>query len=321
MKIIRRYKWWLSALLVLLAAYGGGRLYLGGGRLYYKMTDGFSLENISSSFGFDDRWVTHPLSAEEKELVDTVLSQEFHYLGKGCQSYVFESADGKYVIKFFKYQRYRQAEWVKQFDFIPSVHKHRMSRTAHKQRKLEGVFKSWVVAFNHAKEETGLIYVHLNKTEGLGKRVTLIDKMNRRHAVDIDQYEFLIQKKGIMLTAHLDFLMREGRVEEAKQFLDALVMQILGEYRRGVADNDPALMQNTGVIDGAPAHLDVGQFDFAPKYAEKSIYEPEIFQKFYKFRRWLTKEHPALGKHLDAVLLREFGGEFFRIPPNPRYVS
>lgn len=314
MKIIRRYKWWLGALLVLLAAYGASRL-------YYQLTDGFSLQNITSSFKHDDRWVTHPLSADEKELVDAILSQDFHYLGKGCQSYVFESADGKYVIKFFKYQRYKQADWVKQFDFIPSVHKHRLSRNAHKQRKLEGVFKSWVVAFNHAKEETGLIYVHLNKTEGLGKKVTIIDKMNRKHPIDIDQYEFLIQKKGVMLTSYLNSLIQEGKEDKAKDFLDTLVRQILGEYQRGVADNDPALMQNTGVIDDAPLHLDVGQFDFAPKYAEKSIYEPEIYQKLYKFRRWLMAEHPSLGKHLDAVLLREFGGEFFRIPPNPRYVS
>lgn len=314
MKIIRRYKWWLAALFLLLAAYGGIRL-------YYQLTDGFMLKNITSSFAYDDRWVTNPLSAEEKEQVEAILNQEFHYLGKGCQSYVFESADGKYVMKFFKYQRYRQSEWVKQFDFIPAVHKYRLSRNAHKTRKLEGVFKSWAVAFNHAKDETGLIYVHLNKTEGLGKTVILTDKMGKKHPIDIDQYEFLIQKKGIMLTAFLSSLMKEQKEQEAKDLLNSLVVQILGEYRRGVADNDPALMQNTGVIDGAPVHLDVGQFDFAPKYREKSIYLPEIYQKFYKFRRWLTGEYPDLGKHLDAVLLREFGGEFFQIPPNPRYVS
>lgn len=314
MEIIRRYKWWAALVLAALAAWGGGRL-------YFKLTDGFSIDNIASSLSFDERWVTNPLSAEEKEQVESILSQEFHYMGKGCQSYVFESADGKYVVKFFKYQRYKPQEWVKQFDFIPAVHKHRMCRIAHKTRKLEGVFKSWVIAFNYAKEETGLIYVHLNKTDHIGKDFILIDKMGKKHAIDIDRYEFLIQKKGVMLTEYLSDLMNEGKEDQAKAFLGELVAQIAGEYKRGIADNDPALMQNTGVIDGYPVHLDVGQFDYGLKYAEPSIYKPEIFQKFYKFRRWLTGHYPSLGKHLDDLLLQEFGGEFFQITPNPRYLS
>ena len=77
------------------------------GRLYYAVTDGFTIENITSSLPFDESLETRPLNEEEKTLVDLILDQKFTYLGKGCQSYVFLSEDQQYVLKFFKYQRYK----------------------------------------------------------------------------------------------------------------------------------------------------------------------------------------------------------------------
>ena len=37
----------------------------------------------------------------------SILSQEFHYIGEGVQSYVFASADDQYVIKFVRHGRYK----------------------------------------------------------------------------------------------------------------------------------------------------------------------------------------------------------------------
>src|SRR5271156_5010255 len=77
------------------------------GRLYFRLTGGFTIANISSDFSFQPQWEVRPLLEGEQAEFDKATSQPFYYLGKGCQSYVFASQDGKYVIKFFKYQRYR----------------------------------------------------------------------------------------------------------------------------------------------------------------------------------------------------------------------
>jgi len=295
----------LLCLILFLAVYGSIRA-------YYHFTHGFTIDNITSSLNFDQRW--EPGREHERAQVDAILSQEFRYLGKGCQSYVFESQDGKYVIKFFKYHRYRLKEWVNYFRFIPMVETHCESRMAHKTAKREGVFHSWRVAFDHAQEETGLIYVHLNKTAHLQKNLVIFDKMGSKHILDIDRFEFLIQKKATMLTDYIEE--QNGKVFA---FLDTLVSMIKSEYERGVADNDPAIMQNTGVIAGKPVHLDVGQFDVSEKYKDPELYRDEIFQKFYKFRRWLTKKYPETAVFLDDRLRHEFGESFFEIAPNPRY--
>ena len=80
---------------------------------------------------------------------------------------MFQSQDGKYVLKFFKYQRYKIKPWVEAFTFIPFVAAHRDRRLQHKQDKLARFFSSWKLAFNELQPETGLVYVHLNKTDYL----------------------------------------------------------------------------------------------------------------------------------------------------------
>lgn len=72
------------------------------GRLYYAITAGFTISNITSDFAYNEKWDMLSLSNLEKERVNQILAQKFSYLGKGCQSYVFLSEDGEYVLKFVK---------------------------------------------------------------------------------------------------------------------------------------------------------------------------------------------------------------------------
>lgn len=99
---------------VFLIAYGAGRL-------YYRVTAGFTVGNITYALPYDSRWDIRDLNLAESKHLDYILSQNFKYLGKGCQSYVFASEDGQYVLKFFKFQRFRQREWLNHFTFIPGM--------------------------------------------------------------------------------------------------------------------------------------------------------------------------------------------------------
>jgi hypothetical protein len=300
----------LFAFLLLAAAFYGANL------LYYELTGGFRISNITSDFAYDPRWEIRPLSPEEKQHLRTLLNQEFTYLGKGCQAYVFASADGNYVLKFFKYQRYRTKPWVDFFSFIPFVEEHRQARIAHKKNKLERFFNGWEVAFDDLQKETGLVYVHLNKTTDLQQTVTILDKMGYKHQVDLDQMEFLVQRKAVMFTDEIDRLMHAGEEGQAKALITAFIDQLLSEYSRGLVDNDHAIMQNTGVIDGRPIHIDVGQFMRNPEIKYPALYKQDLFNKTYKFRMWLKERYPSLASFVEAHVEAIIGPDMWKMKPH-----
>ena len=59
---------------------------------------------------------------------------------------------------------------------------------------------------------------------------------------------------------------------------------LVSEYRRGFADNDHATVQNTGVLDGRPIHIDVGQFVRNERVKEPRLFHQELFNKTWKFQ-------------------------------------
>lgn len=287
-KYLFRCFWLLVAIIVLFCS----------GRLYYFLTDGFLVSNITYNHPYDERWDVHPLSPEENRLVDSILNQKFFYLGKGCQSYVFVSEDNRYVIKFLKYQRIKPQVWLDHLAFIPVIDRYRQKKKQYKQYKLEKVFTGWKIAYEDLPKETGVVFVHLNKSNHLNKTVLVYDKIGLQHTLNLDEIEFMIQKKADMLCPTLDQLMINGRKEEAEVILNRLLDTLVNEYKRGLADNDHALMQNTGVYEGHPIHIDSGLFVKNPTVKEPDVFHQELINKTWKFRQWLQSHHPELDHYL-----------------------
>lgn len=286
------------------------------GRLYYAVTGGFTLSNITYDIPYDSRWnISYPKAENLREL-EVALGQNYRYLGKGCQSYVFQSEDGKYVLKFIKYQRFRPRPWLEYMTFIPGMKKHYSEKVEQKRAKLDSLFVSWKIAYENLQPETGVIYVHLNKSNDLNKNLVIFDKIGFKHLLALDDFEFLIQRKAKMLCPTLDGWMKNGEIEKAKELITALLDRIISEYDRGFADNDHALMQNTGVLDQQPVHVDVGQFVKNNRVFDKSVRHQELFNKTWKFRKWLEKHHPLLADHLVLLMRNYMGDESFnRLAP------
>jgi len=295
-------------LLVVLLTYGGGRV-------YYAVTGGFTMGNITSDLAYNSKWETHPLSPQEKQEIQKALNQEFSYLGRGCQAYVFASQDGDYVIKFFKYQRFRPQAWIDLFTFIPAVDSYQQEKVIEKQEKLNKVFTSWKIACDHLRKETGVIYVHLNKSDDLHQFILIKDKMGLEHNVDLDKTEFMLQRRATMLCPAIDKLVLEGSMDQAAILVDRLLAMLILEYGKGYADNDHALMQNTGVLDGFPIHIDVGQFIRNNGVRAPKVYKQELYDKTYKFQHWLEKKHPILAEHLKARIVAVIGPDYFYSAP------
>lgn len=295
-------------LLLIAAIYGAGRL-------YFRITDGFTVGNIKSELAYNPNWKTHSLSAQENAFIKNILSQKFTYLGKGCQSYVFLSEDGQYVLKFVKYQRFTPQRWLDYFAFLPFMDRYRLGKIEKKKKKLDMLFTSWKTAYDFLQPETGLIYVHLNKTPDIDQTLVIYDKMGFEHHLEMKNMEFLIQKKATMLCKAIDNLAAAQDIEGAKNLIDLLLSTILFEYERGFADNDHALMQNTGVLNGVPVHIDAGQFVRNEDVKRPEIYKQELFSKTFKFRKWLQKNHPELAVFLEDRLVAIIGEGFYAMKP------
>lgn len=284
-------------------------------RLYFQVTDGFSIANISSDFAYQPDWEVRPLSTLEKVEVDQALNQEYRYLGKGCQSYVFLSSDGHYVVKFFKYQRFRLQPWIAFLPGFDFVENYRQAKLKKKWEKLNVFVTSWKIAYDHLKTEAGLLWVHLNKTEDLHKRLVIYDKMGFKHILELDQMEFCLQRRAEPLNSVLVAYKAEGQLAQAQQLMSNLLQLMLSEYQRGLSDNDHALLQNTGVVNHHPIHIDVGQFLQNEKFKDPAFYRQDLFTRTYRLHEWLKQNYPELGAYLWVQLREVIGPEVETMQP------
>lgn len=297
--------------LVVLSLYGLGRL-------YYHVTGGFMVSNITSDFSFQPQWEVHPLCLSEQEELTKALNQSYDYLSKGCQSYVFMSQDGQYVIKFFKYQHYRLQPWLAYFPPLPAIVKYRQEKREKKWKNFDGFMRSWKIAFENLKEETGLLFAHLNKTNHLKRSLILYDKIGHKHMIELDQFEFCIQRRAEMLCKTLLSYKEKGDLTKAQRLIHQLLTMIMSEYSRGLADNDHALMQNTGIAQDRPVHIDVGQFVQTDAVKDPVVAHQELFTKTYKFKFWLRDHYPELGDYLEQELYQIIGPTYLTLQPKWR---
>lgn len=219
---------------------------------YFRAVDGFTPRQIIS--------LIDPKIAGEDSFQEypSIFDQKFFYLGKGCQFYVFESADHKYVIKFLKHKHL----W-------PSLIKSQDER-------IKTLFSSIRIAYTHLKEETGLIAIHLEKRKVRDKPIIIVDKLGFEHELDLNKTEFVIQKRASPSKNVL--------TEDKIKIILALTERCI---EKGIEDQDKATVQNIGFIDDVPIFLDIGQFRFNNHLNR----EKEIEKRRYSLYRSLECRH------------------------------
>lgn len=171
----------------------------------------------------DPRW-----RVENTIDISPILSQPFYYLGKGCQCFVFLSADQSCVIKFFKEKHLKKKD--------------------RRQKVFDGCF----LAYHFLQEDCGLLYMHLCQEPLPVQMITLYDKLGFAHTIDLEMHSFYIQKKGTPFLSLSE--------DEKIQYSEAINSLINKRALADIADKDPALYQNLAICEGRPIFVDVGQF-------------------------------------------------------------
>ena len=267
-----------------------------------QITHGFRPYLILSNLPNDPRWETPPLSREEQEKIDTLLNQSFTFLGSGGWCFAFLGEDQKTVLKFYKHSHLLFPSTLKDFSLNKLFLKSPPwpQNTSYFQ---EFNFKSCMLIYSKAKDRTGLLHVHLNKTENLYPSVTLVDNSGVHHTIELDKTEFILQEKAELLFPHIDHLVKTQKIQDAKACIDNLLQCLLTFYKNGTKDYDHSLKNNFGFVDGRAIALDLSSFGVDETMAQPDNYKKEIARKTWRLRRWLKKHHYDLYLYYNNQLL------------------
>lgn len=256
-------------------------------RLCHKATDGFQISHIRST---EECHFGPGFETGKNE----ILSQKFHYLGKGAQSYVFVSEDGEYILKFFKFQHLSLPPLLKYLPLSGQLSALREEKMQRREMRKEQVFASYKLAFQELKEESGLILTHFSGTPALNCTITLLDRLNIKHIIQADEVEFVLQKRAELVLPTLKGYLKNGEMLKARDALSSLLNLAKLCFQKGVYDKDAHLTKNFGFIGNKAVLIDCGSLSRSS--LEKA---PKI--KAGALEAWLSDESLELLKAFQEM--------------------
>lgn len=251
-------------------------------------TDGFSVAAISAPL-FSDQILPHSLEVEK------ALSQPFRYLTKGRQTFVFQSLDGRYVLKFFN-QNYLRTPW---YAFL-FAEKEKIKR----QRRCLFYETSYEIAFHELGEQ--ILYLHTAPSDRPLPLTIIIDRASREHPIDLDHLPFVLQKKGTPFYSHLHAIYRSQGVEGLHRQIDLFVDAIEKRIEKKIADADSDVEHNWGYVDGILFHMDPGRLFYDERLTDPARRKEEWHTASHNFHKWLKKNYPDAAPYLVALQDRKF---------------
>lgn len=261
-------------------------------------TDGFSVARIYSELPYNPAWDTSAAPLE----IDQILSQPFHYIGCGGQCFAFASADDKYVIKFFKHRIRKPYNYFYNTHLPGFLDRKRQKKLDKALYKMNRDFTSYKLAYEQLKEETGLIYLHLNKTDNLKKNLTIIDKLGISHLIPLDQVEFIVQKKAELIFTRIQTLVAQNDLSSIRACIHGMIETIVSRCKKGIYDEDPRIYRNFGFIGNHPLFIDVGRFRPDPSRIEPAIYHKDLKDILQRLSEWLEASYPSLTPLLEQEM-------------------
>lgn len=220
------------------------------------------------------RDITREFPVSGCEHLSRIVQKPFSYLGKGSQAIAFESADGRYVLKFFLMEHFHTKVRIRSpFRKLPAP------------RIRWDVLERYTIAFQELKEETGLVAIHLSANTTDLPSCTLKDPKGHLHVIDLNRFSFLVQKKGSCITDQFHQLSLEQQRHVASS-LEALTTSLArkGFYNLRASFKD----ENFALLDDKALIIDVGNFIFLEE--QKTHPEGEMVRAKEQLHSWL-KDH------------------------------
>ena len=268
-------------------------LFLGMDRFMYRKSLHFSFSRIAL-FREKPEWNFFMLNVEEQKEIDQIFNQNFTFFEKGSHAYLFLSEDNKYMLKLLKQNMLCPKNWLA---YIPVSFNPYYQEYCQKQKKIHKMLTAFKIASTELKEETGLVYIHLNPTQTLNKKLILVDKHGKKHTIDPNNMSFYLQKRAQLIYVRISELMRTGNLERAKNIISSVFALIAQLENKGIHSGKMAMYKNFGIIDDKAVQIDIGVLR-----KQTGCTKQPISTLTHNFRDWIEKNYPALLPHFDAEL-------------------
>jgi len=220
-----------------------------------------------------------------------LFDHPFTFLGSGNHTYAFSSADGQYVIKFFKQNRMRTQKL-----FLSKARKEERAKL--RKRSLE----SYRIARDLLPKETQLVYLHDTKSSHLNLQISLIDQHGHTHKFQADDMEFLLQKRGILTFDHIQNLLKQGDDQRAVGAMVSLLDLVKSRAEKGIYDKDIQFFKNYGFVNGKPIEIDIGEFRMDPREANPEKIARDRLGFASQFFHWIDNNAPHLKAPFQEAL-------------------
>lgn len=277
-------------------------LFWGVERTARYITKGFTILNISEPKEHDARWEVTYLSQKEKQRALLALNQHYYLLSAGGQSYAFVSKDQKYILKITKHKRMRLPFWA---SFLPLKGKLEQFRETKKQKKkalYDATFRSYMIANNELKDFSHILYLHLNKTCNELPTITVIDNIGAKYALQLDNYEFILQRKGTLTYCYIDNLIYQNDIKKAHEAVRKCLQYVAHRLSLSLEDHDVCFGTNFGFIEHQPFQIDIGSLRYNKEYNNYVVFCRKIEECTTDLRNWLASRHPVLLKTYSDTL-------------------
>jgi hypothetical protein len=269
---------------------------------WHYLSGGFQIQKIRFHLPISEKWQTH-YTETQKDDIAKIISQPFHYLAKGRQSYVFVSSDDKYVIKFFRYHLIRPKFIYHFLRIFPSLDNFRRYRIKAKKRQFEKWMDSYFIAAKELKEETGLVCVHLTETNDLPRNIVIIDRLGRKHTIDPNKTGFLIQKKTDLFLDKVKKLTDKKKDKELSQLISAYLDTVISRQFKGINNKDPSWLRNMGSIGvNEVVEIDVGRYTYAQPVNSKKELRAYLHRYIYSLRDYFSSHYPEMVAKFETII-------------------
>ena len=267
---------------------------IGVGKAWYWSKDGFSLSRLE---GWNQ---SIPGTWWDKE-ADAAFQQPFYYLSRGRQSFAFLSADGNYVVKLPRADRFRLPLWPRVFSW-KILDEYRSFLREDQDRREAFLLESFRICFDELKDLTAVIGMNLSTNGPKGNTLTIVDRLGRHYRLSLAETYFILQhRKQIFRDVFREAVAKEGE-KGAEKVIDTLLALVIERAKKGVLNKDGSFLRNFAYDTERAYQIDVGSFYHIETFTPEEAYLKSIEWSLGPVREWIEKENPDWLTMLDRKL-------------------
>jgi hypothetical protein len=152
-----------------------------------------------------------------------------------------------------------------------------------RRKSAPNVRQSAALAYALLKDEASLVY---QSHHHFSKPALLYDKLGIEHTIDLNQCEFFIQRKA-------------SPFHVTPTTIDALLAMVFSQCQKGIANCDPMIERNFGIVDGKAVLVDFGSLQKKSHLKTPQGIWSELFLELLPLRELIQEKHPHLLHYFD----------------------